>query len=144
MGFISDVYRTARKEHSCNLCGKKIKKGDEYRLSFYSDGGDVYSLREHKSCIDLVSELDAAYLMEAGEYSQDDFDEAITELGRKEVCPKCPYWDEECQECREDNYVADECMDKVLEFGRTHRYDARGRRWVEREAVSNQAESKTT
>lgn len=133
MGFISDVFRKARKEHSCYLCGGKIKKGDEYRRSFLSDGGDAYSLCEHKDCYDLIPEMDAAYLMEMGEYTSDDFCDAVTELCRSKICPNCQHWDKEAKECSEDKWIIQECMDKVWEFGRTHCYDSKKHCWVKRE-----------
>lgn len=127
---ISEEYRKANKEHTCYLCSGKIKKGEEYLRSFLQDGGDVWSICEHRKCYDLVADLDAAYLMDGGEYTDTDFEDAVNELCRKEICPNCPLFDKEAKECSEDKWIVDECMENVWDFAKTHIYAPNVGKWV--------------
>lgn len=132
MGWISSDVRKAKKAHTCYCCGRKIKVGEEYLCTFCSDGGGIWSISEHLRCHDLAAELDAAYLMDGGEYTTDDFEEAIIKLCRSEICPHCNDYDTELKCCAKDNWIVRDCMEKVWEFSKTHFFNVDTGMWEER------------
>lgn len=132
MGWISSDVRKAKKAHTCYCCSRKIKVGDEYLCTFCSDGGGIWSISEHLRCHDLAAELDADYLMDGGEYTTDDFEEAITNLCRSEICSHCNDYDTELKCCTKDNRIVRDCMEKVWEFAKTHFFNADIGMWEER------------
>ncbi len=48
------LVRSARKEHSCYLCGEKIEKGESYREHVGKFWGDFYSQKLHMDCHEMV------------------------------------------------------------------------------------------
>lgn len=77
--------------------------------------------------------------MDGGEYTDDDFEEAVTELCRKEICPNCQLFDKEARECSEDKWIVDECMEKVWEFAKTHIYAPNIGKWVVKKETAENA-----
>lgn len=49
--------RTAKKEHHCEYCGRKIKVGDKYNYSFNVDDGDHWELKECIFCNYIIPHL---------------------------------------------------------------------------------------
>lgn len=59
----------ANKEHRCNFCGEKIKKGETYNKSTHVCDGDLYDWKSHKYCAELAVKMKM----------YDDCDEGVTE-----------------------------------------------------------------
>ena len=64
---IKDFHPIARKEHICELCGCKIKKGQKYYRQTNIYDGCIYDWIEHEECREIASELDMY-----DEYNYDD------------------------------------------------------------------------
>lgn len=47
--------RKARKEHQCWGCGKPINKNEIYQYQFCKEGGDVWDVKCHVVCQELIS-----------------------------------------------------------------------------------------
>ena len=59
MELINESNPIARKEHICNLCSRKISKGQRYRRQFIrGDGGEIWSFKGHEECCELTSIID--------------------------------------------------------------------------------------
>lgn len=73
--------RSARKEHTCYLCGEKIKKGAQYThyVGYGPDG--FFSMDLHEDCYDVVEEYWAEL------YDQDDGwdDEMVMDFVRESI-----------------------------------------------------------
>lgn len=129
-GFIAEEFRTARKEHVCFLCGEKILKGEEYRRSVLFDG-EMITLAEHKKCSDMIGDLDSASLMDSRKYGPVEFQEAANEVCKSEICPSCPMYDKECEECSEWKIPYLDCMPRIWEWAKTHHYSSKTGKWEE-------------
>ena len=55
--FISEYWRTARKEHTCCECGKKINPGDEYQIVAGKWEGYFDAFKTCEKCADLRDSL---------------------------------------------------------------------------------------
>lgn len=55
METLSDKRVKARKEHTCDFCGKKIVKGEEYRRSTHVYEGQIYDWHGCDRCKKYVS-----------------------------------------------------------------------------------------
>lgn len=62
------LVRSARKEHTCYLCGEKIEKGQSYREYVGKFWGDFYSTKLHMDCHYMVE----AYFAETDYYLNPD------------------------------------------------------------------------
>ena len=59
MELIDESNPIARKEHICDLCSRKISKGQRYRRQFIrDDSGEVWSFKGHEECCELTSIID--------------------------------------------------------------------------------------
>ena len=59
MELINESNPIARKEHICDLCSRKISKGQRYRRQFIrDDSGEVWSFKGHEECCELESIID--------------------------------------------------------------------------------------
>nr|DAU56155.1 MAG TPA: hypothetical protein [Caudoviricetes sp.] len=77
MELIDESKPIARKEHICNLCSRKISKGQRYRRQFIrGDGGEIWSFKSHEECCELTSIIDSSDYYEG--FDCDVFEEAIT------------------------------------------------------------------
>ena len=77
MELIDESKPIARKEHVCDLCSRKICKGQRYRRQFIrGDGGEVWSFKGHEECSELTSIIDFSDYYEGVDC--DAFEEAIT------------------------------------------------------------------
>jgi len=52
---INSENRKARKNHQCWGCGKFIQKGETYSYQFYKDCGDVWDVKCHIACQELIN-----------------------------------------------------------------------------------------
>lgn len=57
MDILRDEMIKARKEHTCEFCGQKIKKGETYH-SQVNTSHEIYTFRTHKKCQEISLELD--------------------------------------------------------------------------------------
>ena len=64
--------RTARKPHTCSLCGEEIKTGEQYGYDTYKFNGEVYDWKTHMEC-DAVSSLLWDYVDPDDGMTSDDF-----------------------------------------------------------------------
>lgn len=77
MELIDESKPIARKDYVCDLCSRKICKGQRYRRQFIrGDGGEVWSFKGHEECYELTSIIDFSdYYEGVDNYA---FEEAIT------------------------------------------------------------------
>lgn len=47
----------ARKGHTCDMCGRAIKKGDEYEVQTNKDGGTLYIWKNCIICLPTVNKM---------------------------------------------------------------------------------------
>ena len=104
--------RKARKEHRCDYCGGKIKKGEIYDWSKHVYDGELYEWKCHKKCSLIVSEI-WDYVDPDEGMSEDDFSEGCRDVCRCFVCPDCPKWNKEYEDCDEDESY---CIDRLADF----------------------------
>lgn len=71
MTILEDVTRKAKKTHNCQICNKKIEKGEQYKLIKFVDCGEFYTSKYHIDC------RKAAYI--ALDYFDYGYDDDITE-----------------------------------------------------------------
>jgi hypothetical protein len=64
-GFVRDYVagikmniQTARKDHKCDLCGKKIPEGARYWRDYQDDGYSIGDRKEHTNCEEFKSQPD--------------------------------------------------------------------------------------
>lgn len=48
----------ARKDHVCNFCSGKIKKGEKYNIQTIKDNGEIYTWKAHLTCLMVVRDAD--------------------------------------------------------------------------------------
>jgi hypothetical protein len=66
----------ANKEHRCDFCFDKIKKGETYCTSTHKQDGEVYTWKTHKYCSEIASRLKMYDDCDEG-VTADDFQEII-------------------------------------------------------------------
>ncbi len=108
--------RKARKQHRCDYCGGIIEKGETYDWSKHVYDGDLYEWKTHQKCQFLAAELWDYADPDEG-MDEDMFQEALHDFCRIFVCPDCPKWDKEYEDCEEDESY---CTDRAYEFLQTH------------------------
>ena len=110
--------RTARKPHTCSLCGAEIKTGEQYGYDTYKFNGEVYDWKTHMEC-DAVSSFLWDYVDPYEGMTSDDFLDACADVCRTFVCPDCEHFDPEYAEdgdyCQKnDSY----CIHKLYELSK--------------------------
>ncbi len=106
----------ARKEHRCDWCEEAIKKGEKYHYETFIFEGKFYDWHSHLACSRVVSAIWDYADPDEG-MSSDQFDESCHEVCREFICPDCPEWNKEYDDCeKEEPY----CIDKMDEFFETH------------------------
>ena len=58
MEIIDYKSRTARKAHTCFLCGAAIEKGESYEWQKNKHNDQLYEIKVHKKCADLAIHYD--------------------------------------------------------------------------------------
>lgn len=108
---ISSCIRTARKQHTCDLCGTKINPGEKYHYSFMVyDGNQTYDWKEHEKCAFICSEI-WDYCDPWDGMTYEIFDDAVTDIRQVFVCPDCEGQDEDGKMCAKCN-----CVEKVYDL----------------------------
>lgn len=102
LDFITTKHPTAIKAHMCSLCGGNIHAGEKYIRFFGRYDGDIFDVKHHEQCDELVG----AYCAWAGEneYTEDD----VINMIRERVCWNCNHYNEdmddfECIDCNPCN-----------------------------------------
>lgn len=104
---ISSCIRTARKQHTCNLCGGKIQPGEKYNYTFYSNDGEAYGWKEHEKCSYISDEI-WDYCDPWEGMNEDIFKDAVSDICSSFVCPICHFLKEDsCGECNQIDKVYD-------------------------------------
>lgn len=111
METIARRYRVAKKEHHCDFCRGKIDKGEKYSYAFIRDGGDHWSHKSHLECEFVANEL-WSWINPWDGMHDDEFVDGCNSFCRRVICPHCPSWDDEVDECDKDEYY---CIDKIVE-----------------------------
>lgn len=89
--FSTSKILTAKKEHTCDLCGQKIEVGEKYNRYSGKFDGSFFDCCYHESCFDIIGKY--CRIEGEEEYSEDWLQEWIYD----KVCRDCPN-EEECQE----------------------------------------------
>lgn len=108
--------RIARKKHTCDLCGKIIDKGEKYEYQKFIYDGAFYEWRSHLAC-SRVSSAIWDYADPDEGMSSDEFDSACADVCGEFICPDCPKWNKEFEDCDDDLSY---CIDRMDEFFKTH------------------------
>ena len=108
--------RKARKDHMCDLCGETIKKGEVYEWSKSIYDGTIYEWFIHKKC-GIVSDAIWDYVCPDEGMTGQQFCDGCQEVCQIFICPDCPKYDKETEECEDDVTY---CIDKMAEFFETH------------------------
>lgn len=85
--FFREETPCARKEHRCDLCHVRIKKGEKYKRIVQSEDGYIFDDRYHTGCWDLMRRYSATR-----DYCGMGFDrsELIDDI-RERVCYDCTH-----------------------------------------------------
>lgn len=112
---IKSCFRTAKKQHTCNLCGGYINPGERYHYEFNKDGSDVWGFSAHLECQFLAQELWDFIDPWDGMY-EDDFIDGVREFCQKMICPKCEHY-ESGYGCKDDEgFCIHKCVDELKEY----------------------------
>lgn len=110
------VVRKARKPHKCDWCGQVIEKGEQYEYQKFVCDGQMYDWKAHLACSRVVSAIWDYFDPDDG-MSDDEFADGCQEVCQRFICPDCPKWIKEYEECEDDESY---CIDKMDEFFQTH------------------------
>ena len=129
--------RTARKSHTCDYCGQTIEKGEQYEWSKNIWEGTIFEWHNHLSCGRIASAI-WDYVDPDDGMSDQDFQDGCQEVCQRFICPDCPKWNKEYEECDDDETY---CIDMMDEFFKIHELYKSGRKgyyeiWKCREKVS--------
>jgi hypothetical protein len=105
----------ARKDHTCDYCGKIISKGTVYDRAVLKFDY-IYEWKNHVECGFIASALWNFIDPDEGMRTED-FQEGCQLYCERFVCPHCDKYDKEIEGCSEDEVV---CYDKVYERLKTH------------------------
>lgn len=115
--------RKARKQKKCDYCGETIKVGKVYDWSKYVYDGNIYEWRCHLECAAIASEIWDYADPDEG-MTEDLFQDTCREVCQTFVCPDCPKWDSEYQDCADDETY---CISELFKFFQTHELYMAGR-----------------
>ena len=113
---LGTVVRKARKPHKCDWCGKSIGKGEQYEYQKYVYDGEMYDWKAHLSCSRIATAI-WDYVDPDEGMSSDEFMDGCQEVCQRFICPDCPKWNKEYEECEDDESY---CIDKMDTFFQTH------------------------
>ena len=72
---LADNNVVARKDHVCNFCSGKIKKGEKYNIQTIKDNGEIYTWKAHLTCLMVARDAD--------------YDDGLTEDDFRRICRLC-------------------------------------------------------
>lgn len=110
---IENRQRKARKPHKCDYCHGTIEPGEVYDCIKQKDGGDFYTFHCHLKCDYIAQELWQYADPDDWGMDADLFSETVQEFSATFVCPDCPKYIDEIEECTNDEVY---CLDRVYEF----------------------------
>jgi ribosomal protein L24E len=113
----------ARKQHACDWCGKSIEKGEEYERQKFLYDGDFYEWHSHLACSRIASAIWDYCDPDEG-MDEDQFHEGCSEVCKMFICPDCPEWNKEYEDCDKDESF---CLDRMDKFFETHELYKAGR-----------------
>ena len=116
--------RQARKPHSCDYCGRQIDKGEQYEWSKNIWEGRIFEWHNHLACGRVASAI-WDYCDPDDGMDEDQFQDACGDVCRRFICPDCPEWDKEYDDCNKDEPY---CIDRMDEFFKTHELYKAGRK----------------
>ena len=116
--------RVARKEYSCDYCGGKIKKGETYDYYKGKCDGYLFDWHSHLAC-QRVAEAIWDYCDPDDGMDEDQFQDGCAEVCGRFICPDCPEWNKEYDECENDESF---CIGRMDVFFKTHELYKAGRR----------------
>ena len=108
--------RKARKDHCCDLCGQIIPKGEIYEWSKGVYDGIIYEWHEHEKCSAVCGEI-WSYVDPDEGMDEDEFHDGCQEICQRFICPDCPKYNTEYEECEDDLTF---CIDRMYEFFKTY------------------------
>lgn len=108
--------RKARKPHQCDYCGQTIEKGEEYDWSKNIYDGTIFEWHCHSSC-DRIASAIWDYVDPDDGMSDQDFQDGCREVCQRFVCPDCPNYNKEYEDCEKTETY---CIDKLDTFLQTH------------------------
>lgn len=85
---ISESWRTARKRHECDLCGREITVGEKYYHTVQKDYGEMSTFRTHEKCEFIFMEI-RDYVDPNDGMSEEDFMDALYDIRHDFICPDC-------------------------------------------------------
>lgn len=113
---IKSCYRTARKQHVCNLCNGYIDPGDRYHYEFNKDGSDVWSFLAHLECQFVAQEL-WEFIDPWDGMFDDEFQDGVRRFCKNMICPKCKNYNMEDEDCMNDeSYCIHHCVTLLKEY----------------------------
>jgi len=120
---IADVVKTARKNHRCDYCGGNIQKGEMYSYQKSVFDGTFYEWRAHLACTRVAFAI-WDYVDPYEGMSDQEFMDGCQEVCQRFICPDCPRWNKEYDDCDDDLTY---CIDRMDEFFKTHELYKAGR-----------------
>lgn len=105
--------RVARKDHTCDYCGKPIHKGEKYNYAKLKYD-DLYDWKCHIECHYISGQL-WNYIDPDEGMTEEDFREGCHEFCDAFICPSCEHYIDD--ECNEDNEY---CLDEIYKHLLTH------------------------
>ncbi len=130
---LAQKIRIARKDHGCDYCGCLIRKGEEYKWSKNIWEGRIFEWHNHLACGRVASAI-WDYCDPDDGMDEDQFQDGCAEVCRRFICPDCPEWDKEYDDCMKDEpYCIDKmdesyCINKMDRFFETHELYKAGRK----------------
>ena len=108
--------RKARKPYFCDYCGGRIEKGEVYHYYKGKYDGRLFDWRSHLSC-QRVADAIWEYCDPDEGMGEDEFQSGCQEVCQRFICPDCPEWNKEYEECNKDETY---CIARMDEFFKTH------------------------
>lgn len=115
--------RKAMKEHRCDLCGDWIRKGELYHWQKSIYDGTIYEWHEHMNCSEVCGAI-WDYVDPDEGMDEDQFQDGCQEISQIFICPDCPKYNKEYEECEDDETF---CIGRMAEFFKTHELFREGR-----------------
>lgn len=120
--------RKARKPYKCDYCCEVIEKGEVYDDATYVYDNKIYNWRTHQRCSRVASAI-WDYVDPDEGMSDQEFMDGCQDICRNFICPDCPEWNKEYDDCDKDLSY---CIDRMDDFFKGHMLYKAGRiNWTE-------------